>query len=384
MSSRTLRLAVYAVAMLGSAVYAQQPAATSTVGVVTKIDSDARQIVLKTDAGAEVNISMAPTASFRRVAPGETDLRNAATIAITDVSAGDRVLARGKTSEDQKSVTATLIVVMSKGDIAKKHAAERAEWDKRGVSGIVTAAGANEIALSVRGPGGAKTMIVTAGPNTNIRRYAPDSVKFADAKPSTLSEIKTGDQMRVLGTKSEDGTKITAEEIVSGAFRTIAATVISVDAQKNEMRVTDLATKKPVTVKINPDSNLHKLPVQMAQMIAARNRPPEEGATPPGGGRGPGPGGPPGAGGPGGGMRGGGNGGMRGGDLSQMLERAPTVALADLKPGDALIVSSTVGASTDQMTVITLLAGVEPILTKPGTREMSLGSWSLGGIGGEQ
>jgi len=28
----------------------------------------------------------------------------------------------------------------------------------------------NEIALSVRGPGGAKTMIVTAGPNANIRR----------------------------------------------------------------------------------------------------------------------------------------------------------------------------------------------------------------------
>jgi hypothetical protein len=67
-----------------------------------------------------------------------------------------------------------------------------------------------------------------------------------------------------------------------------------------------------------------------------------------------------------------------------MLDRAPTVTLADLKPGDALIVSSTVGASTDQMTVITLLAGVEPILTKPGTREMALGSWSLGGIGGEQ
>jgi len=33
-----------------------------------------------------------------------------------------------------------------------------------------------------------------------------------------------------------------------------------------------------------------------------------------------------------------------------MVERAPPVAIADLKPGDAIIVSSTVGAASDQMT----------------------------------
>ena len=71
---------------------------------------------------------------------------------------------------------------------------------------------------------------------------------------------------------------------------------------------------------------------------------------------------------------------MRGaGDLTQMLDRVPPVELADLKNGDAVILLSTVGASADQLNAITLLAGVEPILTKPGTREMSLGEWSLGG-----
>jgi hypothetical protein len=60
------------------------------------------------------------------------------------------------------------------------------------------------------------------------------------------------------------------------------------------------------------------------------------------------------------------------------------VTLAELKSGDAIVVSSTVGASADKVTAITLVAGVEPILTKPGTRQMSLGSWDLGGGIGAQ
>ena len=60
----------------------------------------------------------------------------AATIALTDVSVGDRVLARGKPADNQ-GVAANLIVVMSQGDIAKKQADERADWDRRGVAGLV-------------------------------------------------------------------------------------------------------------------------------------------------------------------------------------------------------------------------------------------------------
>jgi len=40
-------------------------------------------------------------------------------------------------------------------------------------------------------------------------------------------------------------------------------------------------------------------------------------------------------------------------------------------------VSSTEGTAPDQITAITLVAGVEPILTAPGRKEMSLGSWTL-------
>ena len=147
------------------------------------------------------------------------------------------------------------------------------------------------------------------------------------------------------------------------------------------MRVNDLATKKPMIIKITADSKLRKLPLQMAQSLAQQNRPPEDRDAPPGG-RGGAPGGRSGGpGGPGGDGRGrGGRGGA--GDLAQIVDRASPVKLTDLKNGDALILLGTAGAN-DQLAVITMLAGVEPILTKPGTREMSLGGWSLGGGMGE-
>ncbi len=342
---------------------------TQNAGVITKIDADAKQLTLKTDAGAELKVEMSPKVAFRRMAPGEKELRKGEVITFGDINVGDRALAVGKL--DGTTVTAALIVVMSKADVAKTHAAEQAEWDKSGVIGIVSAAGPEDIAIAVSGPGGTKkTLMITPAKGAEIRRYAPDSIQFADAKPSTLAEIKTGDQVRALGDKSEDGTKMTAKAIVSGSFKEIAATIVSIDAANHSMLVTDLANKKRVTVKINPDSNVRKLPAQMAQMLAARNRPPEDGAAR--GGRGDNPNGGRGFGGRGGG----------GGDLTKMLERVPAVTLADLKPGDAIIVLSTVGASADQMTAITMLAGVEPILTRPGTREMQLGGWSLGGLGG--
>ena len=351
----------------------------NTSGVIEKVNASDKQIVLKTEAG-EVTVTLAPNGSVRRIPPGETSLQRAETVAITEVTVGDRALVPGKPAEGQNMMTARLVVVMSKGDIAKKQAEEKADWAKRGVIGTVTAASPDEIAIALHSAG-AKSLIISPGPNCVIRRYSPDSVKFEDARASTLAEIHTGDQVRALGDKNADGTKLTAEEIVSGAFRTIAATVLSIDAANKELRVRDLATKNPVVVKITAESNLKKLPAQMAQILAARNR----GETGADSGRG-GAGGGRGFEGRGGEARGGEGRGMRGGgDLTQMLDRVPSVELADLNKGDAIILLSTVGASPDQLNAITLLAGVEPILTRPGTREMSLGGWSLGGgMGGEE
>lgn len=378
---------------------AQDPSGGRFLGAITKVDADARQITLKTDAGAEIGVSMDARATFRKIAPGETNLNNAQTIAISDIHVGDRVLARGKTSDDQKSLAAMQIIVMSQSDIATRQAADRADWDRRGATGVVVDANADQVTINIRTIAGVTPLVIKPGANAVVRRYAPDSVKFADAKPSKFSEIKKGDQVRARGNKTPDGMTMTAEEIVSGQFAMIAGTIVSVDAKENLVRINNLATKKQMTVKILPDSTVKKLPAPIAQVIANRLHGVADDAGP---GRGAGgnerPNAPVGA--PAGaaqsgrgagefaGRGRGGSGGGRGpGDLQQTIDRIPPMTLADLMMGDAIIVSSTVGASADQATAIILLAGVEPILTRPGSREMALGDWNvvggdLGGLGG--
>jgi hypothetical protein len=372
---KAMWLVVYTV-LPGILAMAQDAAAPKQInGTVTSIDAGAGELVMKADGGADVRVTLAPKHALRKVALGEKDLRNAAAIEFKDIAVGDRVAARGKESDDQKTISATLIAVMSSSDVAKKQDADRADWDKRGVNGIVTAVTAESMTLNVRTLAGAKTVTVIPTAKAIVRRYTTDSVKFSDAKDSTLAEVKIGDQVRARGEKSEDGSKLTAEEIVSGTFKTIAATVVSIDAAKQQMTVKDLDTKKTMTVKVNADSNMKRLEDQIAQMIARRVHPDANAGGRGGGGRGEG--GPPQG---GGGMRAGGGGG-RGGDLQTMLDRQPAVTLADLKVGEPIVISSAVGAATDHIMAITMLAGVEPILRSPGKPEMSLGGWNLGGGG---
>jgi hypothetical protein len=352
-------------AMLGPvpACLGQEAAVGRALGGVTKIDAATRQITLQTTTG-EVAVTVDAKAKVLRVAPGATNLTNAAAIELTDINVGDRLRARGRMTDDQKSLAALEIVVISQSDIASKQAAERADWDRRGATGIVADVAADSVTINVRTIEGVKPLVVTAAPNAVIRRYTPDSVKFSDAKPSKLSEIRKGDQVRARGNKTPDGAQMTAEEIVSGQFKMIAGLVLSVDPQENVVRINNIETKKPMTVKISADSSLKKLQPMLAQAIANRLHGAPAGGAPAGA--------PGGGGGPGGGGR---------GDLQAMIDRTPAIKISDLMAGDAIIISSTAGVTADQVTAITLLAGVEPILTKPGTREMSLGDWNMGGGG---
>jgi hypothetical protein len=80
---------------------------------------------------------------------------------------------------------------------------------------------------------------------------------------------------------------------------------------------------------------------------------------------------------------------MGGGDLSQMLERVPRIAVADLKPGSAVIISGGGGEDKARLTAINIIAGVEPLLASApqsgGGRSNALGMWNLDvGAPGEQ
>jgi hypothetical protein len=364
------------------------PALKSVIGEVTSIDSAAKQIKIKGDDGSSYAIALSDNTSYLRVPPGEKDLKKAAKIVLSDVNVGDRMLARGPLSDDATTLPARTVIIMTKGDLAQQHDKDRAEWQKRGTTGVVTALNAEtkEITITTRGRE-PKTVVIDAS-SADLRRYAPDSVRFADAKPSSFSELNAGDTVRALGDKNEDSTRFKAEALVSGAFQTIAATVDSVDAASRAVRLMDLLTKKAVTVRTNENSMLRRLEPGIAAMLARRLRP--DAASP--GGNAPA-GAPPGGAAPGaqggssggpGGFRGGfgGPGGPGGGgnfDLQQVLERMPPLSLADLKKGDAVIVSSSKAAEGSTLTAIAFVAGVEPFLAAaPRTAgQVNLGSWNL-------
>ena len=66
-----------------------------------------------------------------------------------------------------------------------------------------------------------------------------------------------------------------------------------------------------------------------------------------------------------------------------MLDRSPAIQVGDLKAGDAVMVLTTMGSDPSRVTLVQLLAGVEPILTaSPNSTRDLLGGWNLGGGGG--
>ncbi|HEY6248909.1 MAG TPA: DUF5666 domain-containing protein [Candidatus Angelobacter sp.] len=341
-SGLTLCLMVTAIT-LALAQQTAPEAATRKVGTIKAIDG--QTVTLKADSGPDIKIIIQESTRLAQLPAGQTDLKAALPIQLKDVQVGDRMLARGKAGDDGQSVTASLVIVMKQADLAQKQQHDREDWQKRGVGGIVTA---------IDSSGGIVTVSVTpsysitikTSPKTIFLRYSPDSVKFSDAKRGTFDQIKNGDQLRARGDRSEDGKQVTAEEIVSGAFRNIAGTVTSVDASNNSIKVMDLITKKSVLVKVTSDSQLHKLTPTMAQGLAMllkgrpEGTPPAQASSGPPGGR---PGGPP--------------------DLQRMLGRVPAVTLAELQKGDALMIVSTQSEGASPVSAITLLAGVEPVLT---------------------
>src|SRR5437879_2243734 len=371
---------------------AQASSAARPVGTIKSISGNT--IILTTDAGSDVTVQVQDSAKLVRIAPGQKDLKDATPIQLGDLQPGDRILVRGKLADDGRSVAAASVIAMKKVDIADKQSREREEWQRHGFGGLVNNvdAGGNTINVSLPSPGEKKTVAIHLSMDTILRRYAMGSVKFDDAKPAPLDQIKPGDQLRARGTRSADGTELTAIEIVSGTFRNIAGTISTIDTSAGTITVQDLVAKKPITVRITPESQLRKLPPPMAQRIAARLKGSSADAQPPAAAQGdagsaasadqsPKLGGPP-SGGSGGMGRSGGGGTA---DLQQMINRMPAAALADLQKGDAVMVVATEGGADGMSTVITLLGGVEPILEASPKSSAStiLSPWSLSTGGGE-
>ncbi|GAC1416878.1 MAG: hypothetical protein NVSMB62_06960 [Acidobacteriaceae bacterium] len=334
-------------------------------------------LTIATDAGPTVTITIPDGAKVQKLAPGSTDLKTATPSQISDIAVGDRVLASVRAGDTPDTFTARTVVLMKSGEIAEKNAADQADWRRNGAGGIVSAI---DPGGTITVTEGAKKITVTTSATTEFRRFTGDSVQFKDAKPGTLTQIHQGDQIQARGVKSEDGLSIQAAQVVSGSFKNLSGVLASVDSSAGKVTLKDLATKKLYTVTVSTNSDLRRMPPQMAQMLVARSA---GGASPGPGARGgearasgAGPGGTPAT--EGGGMR-----RSPGADMSQMIARMPADTLADLKAGDAvLVVATEPSPGSTAVTAVTVLSGVEPILTANPNGGMNLSSWSMGGGAG--
>src|ERR1044071_1504527 len=134
--------------------------ALSVMGVVSDLKPDTRQVVVTTAAGNQVTVTISDRTEFMRIPPGEKTKDKFIKIAPTDFTVGDSVFARGRISDDRKSMPALELYVMSKGDIAEKRERERDEWRKRGIAGTITAVNpdAKEISIDARTAQGPKPL----------------------------------------------------------------------------------------------------------------------------------------------------------------------------------------------------------------------------------
>ncbi|MEO8725978.1 MAG: hypothetical protein ABI383_07605 [Acidobacteriaceae bacterium] len=338
---------------------ASQAEAARPVGTVESVDPSGNIIVLKTDAGPVLTVTLQSGGKvFRAPAPGQS---GAEKIQLSDVRAGDRLTAHGTPLAEDK-FSATAVMVMAKSEVATRLQQEQRAW-QRGAGGIVSSVDPATGDIQVKSSP-TQTATIHTSPQTGFLRYSPDSVQFKDASKSSFAAIKPGDQLRARGARTPDDAQLNADEVIAGTFRNIAGTVISVDGAQNLLMVQDLTTKKPVAVKITSETQMHQLPPPMAMRIARMVKPSAamdarspnaDGSAAPHR-----PGGEP--------------------DLQQMLSRTPPVALADLKKGDAVMIVASPAMSNAPGTAVTLISGVEPILTASpngsGAAEL-LSNWNM-------
>lgn len=336
------------------------------LGVVTEIG--ASKIVLKTKDGT-INAILLSNTVYKRLPPDNLKLSAATPASFEDIAVGDRVLVTGEVSEDKSMISSNKMFLVKGTDLEAQAEQQRQEWRRRGISGKVVASdsAAGTISVKISSVIGADTTLtLTPKENAKFKRYSERSFRYSDAVDGVFADIEKGDNIQALGDRSEDGTTFAAEEIVTGAFVTVAGKVKSIDVEKNEVTVEDLITKKDVTIAVVDTSLLKEFPAEIAQRLARFQQMSASGAAPVrGGGSGQG--------------RGAGRGGRRGpGDINQMLNRFPTITVRDLKAGDLIAASSSKPKVPGRVTAIKLLSGVGPFLTA----KASSGGGSRRGVGG--
>jgi hypothetical protein len=318
-------------ALVAASLAAQVEPSKSVSGTVAgfKMDAAASEILVKPDRGEPSAVKFGPGTEVLRIAPGERDLSKAEAAHLTDIVPGDRILV----SFAEGMPEARRIVLITAVDLARRNEAYRQDWRERGIGGVVVSKNGNEIALRA----GPETVAIVNTDSTIVRRYTPGSVKFADARLSNIGDVAPGDQLQARGDKTADGIRIMAEEIVFGTFITTAGKITEVDPTTNRITVQDLATAKPLTIHLTADSRLKMVPDMQTTMnrmhVGNAQQSPASGERP---------------------------------GMAQMIDRLLAASIGDLKPGGTVVVTSTKGERSDEVTAILLLANAEFVVRMMG------------------
>ncbi|MBA3240999.1 MAG: hypothetical protein H0T60_07200 [Acidobacteria bacterium] len=336
------------------------------IGEVTAVDAATGQLTVKWDTGEVFVVMTSEKTAYRRIPPGETELDKAEQITRADVSVGDRVLVPNGVSAGP-GVAARQVIVMARSAIAEQRERNREERQRRSLIGRVTAVDAakKELTVQARSREGLQTVTVVLGEGTRLLRFASGSIRPADARQGSFAELKVGDQLRATGERASDPTRFKAEEIISGTFARIGGKVSAVDAGRGEVTVKSEETGETFTVAVGKSSALKRVTREAAEAFGQRRagrreeRRAANGSTANGSEEG---------------TRSGerrreraargeGQDGARpregggGGNLQQLLEGLPVLTLAELKKGDTVLVTGSIGADASRLTALMLLTG---------------------------
>jgi len=335
------------------------------VGEVTAVDKTANQVTIKSDTGESITVVTNEASSVLRLPAGETSAQKATKITLADIAVGDRLFARGTVTAGGKSVAASQVVVSSAAVAAaatQDPGQQRVEARNRGLNGRITALNSDkkEISVQSRSRDGLGTITIQTSDGTRYFRYAADSMDIKHASRSSFEGLKVGDQLRALGDTNEDGTRFTANEIISGLMGRAGGQVSAVNPAANEITIKNTQTGQTITVAFGSRSSLRRVSAEDAASFEASrptqpNRPdrpaavagqpdrprersaraPEEERRPAGEERRP----------------------RASRGFQEMIENLPAIKVTDLKKGDTVFVSGTQGAVPARMTAITLVTG---------------------------
>ena len=313
---------------------ASQSSQVRLIGDVIAVDST-KGLEIRADSGITAHVGIDERTRVLKVPAGETSLAKAGRIKASDIAVGDRVLASGASAENSVPIVAAQVIVMSRTDITRMRERESQEWQTRGIAGVVAGVNAQtkEITLLPRGRADATPIVITTAEATRFRRYAVDSVRFSDAKSSSLAEIKRGDHLRALGERSADPARFKSEQIISGSFLT-AVGVVSGTTPSGEVKVNVQGIPQPIILRASPDSTVKRITPRIAAALvreisqAPANRKVDGGSS----------------------------------QGNEVLDRLAPMTFSELKQGDVVAFTSTAARDVSRLSALTVVGGIDVLI----------------------